>query len=472
MPFLRNFAPVSAGLHILKRFGRTRLTFLALVLLVIMAGCWRGSERGVPAPPEESAPAAETASPAVDWAKQPKKSGPNPHPGQYLLTHAAEARLDQSECADCHEKASCDTCHSLHKTHGLNWLSKHGEASKAIDAKCASCHPLPSCEVCHTQGLPASHNGRFITEHGKGTEFGQCRQCHTQQSCRTCHQDREPGSHKTANWKRAHGREAKAGAGRCLGCHRESTCIRCHDGMQMPHPAGWERSHAGTRASRSMSNCDLCHQKQECASCHKRTEPASHKRNWLQGHGRASRQGNCSLCHSRSQCASCHKTSKPPSHRAAGFMKQHGRGAREQSCALCHGQKACQTCHQGQTMPHSDDFLMGGHGRAAAASPRACAACHKQEKACLSCHEGAPPANHAADSFNKKHGSGSKELCALCHGKQSCTTCHSSLTKSPHSDDFAMEHKSVAKFERDASCFLCHKLDDCQSCHGDVKLSP
>jgi hypothetical protein len=123
-------------------------------------------------------------------------------------------------------------------------------------------------------------------------------------------------------------------------------------------------------------------------------------------------------------------------------------------------------------MPHSDDFKAGKHGQVAKQQPGACAACHKLEKDCLQCHDGAPPANHGEKSWRTQHGDRANEqLCALCHGRNSCSSCHSKLKKSPHPDDFATEHKSVASFSRGAKCFLCHKIEDCQSCHDGAKLT-
>jgi len=81
-------------------------------------------------------------------------------------------------------------------------------------------------------------------------------------------------------------------------------------------------------------------------------------------------------------------------------------------------------------MPHSDDFKTKGHGVLAERGPQVCWACHKT---------------------------------------QECLDCHAKLTKSPHPDTFALEHKT-AKFVKDSTCLFCHKFEYCQQCHPDAKL--
>ena len=181
----------------------------ALAILVILSGCVR-------LPWQKAAPSPEPVQ-ALPQITMPVSKGPNPHKGQYLLAHADEARKDARTCTQCHEQAFCDTCHSLHTKHPLNWLAQHGKASAAKDATCASCHPLPSCEHCHTQGLPPTHNAKFLTAHGQREEYQTCRQCHTTESCATCHLGRQPADHQTEAWKKGHGGNALKAVGKCLG---------------------------------------------------------------------------------------------------------------------------------------------------------------------------------------------------------------------------------------------------------------
>lgn len=316
--------------------------------------------------------------------------------------------------------------------------------------------PLPSsksmpaaCLKCHAAGFPLGSQAIY------GVSFDHQRHLGAGLDCATCHVVTNPGG-------QGHG-QVRLSRDDCLACHKRMM-------VNSPHPFNWRTRH-GTASERSY-NCSICHVKSECSSCHKL--PMPHPSGWRGVHGKIATQraGVCSNCHARRQCQQCHASHPPASHAQAGFRTTgHGKTTNKASCVACHGNNACTTCHGGIALPHTDDFKMGGHGKVVQANPLSCTKCHAVPKTCMGCHDGLPPGSHADKSWGKTHGSQpNKTLCALCHGKSGCATCHAKLTKSPHPDDFAMEHKAVASFQRNAKCFLCHKIDYCQQCHEKASL--
>lgn len=437
------------------------------------------------------------------------------HGPQYVLTHPKDYQQRPQTCRLCHEQNFCSSCHQIYRPHPLDWLDKHGPVSKQQPSQCATCHPQRFCQECHSKGRPASHTTDWLVKHGPAAATRQqaCNECHTAAMCQKCHQANPPQSHRNvAVWKQAHGVQAQASPTLCTFCHGQSSCNGCHGGMQMPHPTNWRQVHGTTSVARSGQVCQKCHKPDFCASCHGGSKPPSHQTDWLHRHGPMSlkpgadctmchnkslcqachaepmphpsdwkrnhgqtaeqQPERCAICHQSKDCLRCHAKQPPPSHRQSNFDSQHAtQGADGALCGLCHGNNSCLKCHQGMPMPHSQEFKTGDHGRIAQRSPGSCAKCHPQSKFCLDCHSSMAPSGHTQKAFRTGHGdSANRTYCTLCHGKQACTSCHSKLTKSPHPSDFAMEHKAVAKFEKNAKCFLCHKVDYCQQCHENVVL--
>jgi nitrate/TMAO reductase-like tetraheme cytochrome c subunit len=444
----------------------------------------------------------------IDCHNARRAHGPN-----YVLTHPQDFQQRSESCRLCHDQNFCASCHQIYRPHPLDWVSKHGQAVHSGSKNCATCHPNRFCQECHSKGRPASHTKDWRQKHGEAARTGQeaCKTCHTPQMCRQCHATQPPASHRGGAWLQRHGPEAMVEKSFCTICHDQQTCTECH-GVQMPHAADWRKVHSQQSAARNRQACLKCHKVEFCNTCHRGSMPPSHQTNWLQRHGRESlqTQAKCSLCHDGrlcnachalpmphpagwgkgahripaqqrpEKCATCHQPGdclrchgkRPPaSHRQRDFDRQHAtQGVDGALCGLCHGADSCRRCHQGLAMPHSAEFRAGEHGKIAERTPQACAKCHGSPKVCLACHGSLPPAFHSDKTFRSGHGSGQKQLCVLCHGKDACVSCHASLKKSPHADDFAMTHKAKAKFTKDASCFLCHKVGYCQQCHPDAVL--
>jgi hypothetical protein len=67
-----------------------------------------------------------------------------------------------------------------------------------------------------------------------------------------------------------------------------------------------------------------------------------------------------------------------------------------------------------------------------------------------------------------KWGSQGFQDCTLCHGRNSCKTCHKGVTM-PHPPAWVAIHgHNGASFAVGANCFLCHKDEFCENCHGPL----
>ncbi|MFZ5891487.1 MAG: cytochrome c3 family protein [Myxococcota bacterium] len=121
------------------------------------------------------------------------------HRGNFLSVHALEAQAEPSRCLRCHEKDSCDGCHTARGVSGalsngrnphppgwvgVNTLSSdfHGRAARRDILACASCHdqgPATNCIRCHRVGAYGGNPhpaGRWPSSRDLNEPM--CRYCH------------------------------------------------------------------------------------------------------------------------------------------------------------------------------------------------------------------------------------------------------------------------------------------------------
>ena len=437
------------------------------------------------------------------------------HGPGYINQHAEQFQKDADACGRCHKESFCQDCHEIYMPHEPGWLAIHGPASREKRDSCRTCHTDEFCAQCHTEGRPASHTIDFRSAHPAlaKVEPETCRVCHPTNFCQRCHSNSPPASHASGPWIRAHGGSALAEPESCRACHSGSYCADCHNGVRMPHPEDWVRTHPNL--GRNESSCLVCHARDFCTACHRGSTPDSHTDAWPKIHGKQARGDRdacrrchsdeycntchrlpmphpadigtshaplalgkdgryCGLCHQSEQCADCHAHNPPSSHADREWLGEHGVSQQADSrCVLCHKANACRECH-GLDMPHPDDWLMDMHGGQAERDPESCARCHDADL-CQTCHESTPPSSHEAKSFAEKHGGkpDREPLCSLCHGRDekadrnACDACHGGQPM-PHPEGFTLEHKDIGDFDADGVCRRCHELDYCKVCHADI----
>jgi hypothetical protein len=234
----------------------------------------------------------------------------------------------------------CVTCHA-----NISHPGTQLEVARVSQNKmpiCARCHDgvqLPDdCSVCHVGGAPPEEIN--VPIEGKLTPA----------DCEGCH----------------HGKEGKA------------VCSDCHHGLQMPHPAGWMKSHGPIVVDRGKNICAGCHTNEDprfCIDCHGLEMP--HPGSWLGTHGAYSQKGKneqkCVKCHGKDSCIKCHGLQMP---HPSGWMGQHSSVALGSPgvCDKCHSSSFCVGCH-GVELPHSSGFI-ADHPNHTYSSGSVCMKCH------------------------------------------------------------------------------------------------
>jgi hypothetical protein len=309
-------------------------------------------------------------------------------------------------------------------------------------------------------------------------------------------------------------------------------CTSCHAGVVEP----------GRSMFPSPANCAACHDgvTKPPVTWQPRVGPrAGNRRFTHEAHDRAARERNpadsmvirtCSNCHNQpgaarmevqhavvGNCFNCHQ------------LKESHVDAPSEACAKCHvplsgapGLTRTDIARFPRPQSHSaPDFVSGGHGKLAKAGSAArqsavaanCSTCHARNL-CVTCHVNAPespvisalafddrvppyigsvraPASHAASGFLRAHGGQAQReanRCAVCHTRESCTTCHIGapprafallaaagperalgvqLVRAPpvtHTREFKEKHGAEAN-ARPKTCETCHLRSTCLDCH-------
>jgi len=251
----------------------------------------------------------------------------------------------------------CVTCHS-ELAHG-KVIPVGSRPPKSLMAICTTCHNGVTqprrCAICHVNGVPAGTAQVTMPVH---MDEGNCRECHSKAFCAKCHNGLTMPH--PVGWRQQHGPVViERGKQICVSCHTKKDptfCIDCH-GVQMPHPADWETTHAA-KATSDPQVCVKCHGTNSCIKCHGLQMP--HPSNWLATHPTTAKSDPalCNKCHTSSFCTACHGVALPHS---AAFIASHPTYAATHGtlCQKCHGNEgsgpsSCYggDCHTPGSPPH------------------------------------------------------------------------------------------------------------------------
>ncbi len=294
---------VAGGLLLFFLWGGTRGGSEAVRPLDVPAEAEFGELRGLPEP---TAGATASAAPE-ELGGEPFRTCVECHP-DYLEQPSATGDLIFSHRTHLENQVLCATCHQP--------PLGHFDTPAPMMMTCLSCHQgetAPNdCQNCHRkidEIAPGLSEPVVHLEPDAKTRTT-CEKCHDVQVwCEQCHGVEMP---HPAGWQRAHGRPALSESRVCEKCHqsRDKTfCIRCH-GVEMPHPAYWYSGH-GDIARQSESSCIRCHPQspQFCNQCHHAGFAPTAQ--WLPSqHGTVvSDQGTstCFVCHEPMFCERCHE---------------------------------------------------------------------------------------------------------------------------------------------------------------------
>jgi Cytochrome c7 and related cytochrome c len=174
--------------------------------------------------------------------------------------HTQEARQIGATCGACHDRSECVACHQgvvkPMDFHPGNYLVTHAVDARRGKPDCSACHRAQSfCVGCHERsGLGTRGDTQFSSTDPE----------------RAFH---PPGWASAGPGPNRHAREARRNVTSCASCHREDECLTCHSAQPgalhaSPHPSGWRgsaRCKALDRGNRRM--CLRCHITQDETGC-------------------------------------------------------------------------------------------------------------------------------------------------------------------------------------------------------------
>lgn len=176
------------------------------------------------------------------------------HGPNFSTDHRQEANQIGATCDACHDKSECVACHigevKPMDFHAGDYIRTHAVEARRGTPDCSACHRAASfCVACHERSGIAS---RTPTDYD---------------------QDDPDRAFHPPNWSSVtggtpanqHAREARRNLTSCVSCHREEDCQRCHSAgfggpSVSPHPANWVGSSRCKAIERSNPRvCAKCH---------------------------------------------------------------------------------------------------------------------------------------------------------------------------------------------------------------------
>lgn len=281
---------------------------------------------------------------------------------------ASGSQAVDASCATCHARNLCLACHvnapesppiqalalderspafdtelAAPPSHQRpDFLRMHGRDAERGTANCAACHTRESCATCHVgapqqtiAALPAAGPGRAIGVHPV----------------------REAPPSHTWDFRENHGAEASARPQSCETCHTRPMCLQCHRPQgaeeRQYHAQGFLTRHPAAAYTRQ-ADCSDCHNPaQFCQSCHQQSGLVAQRRLGLSGyhdafrgfslgHGQAARQSleSCASCHAERDCTACHSAVSGGfrfNPHGPGFDPERLRSKNPSLCTACHG---------------------------------------------------------------------------------------------------------------------------------------
>lgn len=175
------------------------------------------------------------------------------HGPGFTNAHRQEAMQQGATCTACHDRSECVACHQgVVKPldfHRGNYLATHAVEARRGTPDCSACHRAQTfCVGCHERsGIGTRGNPGFESVDPD----------------RVFH--RAGWASSIAGGENRHAREARRNLASCASCHREEDCLACHSadaaGLRVsPHGRGWRgsaRCRSLDRGNRRM--CLRCH---------------------------------------------------------------------------------------------------------------------------------------------------------------------------------------------------------------------
>ena len=181
------------------------------------------------------------------------------HGPAFARDHRQEAAQIGATCGACHDRSECVACHQgvtkPLEFHPGNYLLTHAVEARRGTPDCSACHRAQSfCVACHERtGVGPRVEPGFAAAAGRAFH--------------------PPGWASPTGGVNRHAGEARKNITSCASCHREEDCLTCHSsepgGLRAsPHSPGWRgsaRCEALDRGNRRM--CLRCHITQDELGC-------------------------------------------------------------------------------------------------------------------------------------------------------------------------------------------------------------
>lgn len=177
------------------------------------------------------------------------------HDLAFVEDHKGIAKANPQLCAQCHDETFCTDCHAgavrPMRIHAGDYITTHALDARAATQDCQSCHRQQTdCLACHQRlGMGAGPDSRFGT--GSSLRF------------HPAGWDGPPDS------PQSHAFAAQRNISACASCHTEDTCLACHattgaarPGYNVsPHGPGFAGSiRCAALASNGHRVCLKCHE--------------------------------------------------------------------------------------------------------------------------------------------------------------------------------------------------------------------
>ncbi len=182
------------------------------------------------------------------------------HGPGFAKDHRQEAMQIDATCTACHDRSTCIACHQgvvkPAEFHPGNYVLTHAVEARRGTPDCSACHRAQSfCIACHERSGVGLRGGSPFSAIDSTAAF------------------HPVGWASSAGGSNRHAAEARRNIASCASCHRENDCLACHSaeagGLRAsPHPKGWRgsaRCRALDRGNRRM--CLKCHITQDELGC-------------------------------------------------------------------------------------------------------------------------------------------------------------------------------------------------------------
>jgi hypothetical protein len=185
------------------------------------------------------------------------------HDLAFRTGHGRIASAAPESCDGCHHKRFCVSCHAgVQKPldfHAGDYVRTHAGDARRSSTNCQGCHRLQTfCTGCHARS--GVGDDPRTTAFPRRSEVPNARRFHPEGVWTTM----QPG----ARTRTHHAFDAERNLAACASCHREEMCISCHAQEVSPHPPDFARSQrCRSLRAKNGRTCLRCHIGAEGTAC-------------------------------------------------------------------------------------------------------------------------------------------------------------------------------------------------------------